>query len=85
MSEFGGSTWRARMRHLPVGLVMHWIALAIAGQCLGIKVIGSSFSLGPAYTMRCLPVGIDGGSIGDYIDDVSEPGSVAVIDNAGRA
>ncbi len=46
------------------------------------QVIGSSFSLGPAYTMRCLPVGIDGGSIGDYIDDV-EPGSVAVIDNAG--
>jgi 4-hydroxy-4-methyl-2-oxoglutarate aldolase len=33
--------------------------------------------------MRCLAVGVGGGSVGDYIDDV-EPTSVVTIDNGGR-
>jgi 4-hydroxy-4-methyl-2-oxoglutarate aldolase len=63
---------------------MHWIAWPLRVNALASKSLDRHFRLlGPAYTMRCLPVGIDGGSVGDYIDDV-ELGSVVVIDNAGR-
>jgi 4-hydroxy-4-methyl-2-oxoglutarate aldolase len=58
--------------------------LGIEGQCLGIKPFAHQMRLaGPAYTIRMLPVGIHGGSVGDYIDDV-EPGQVVVIDSDGR-
>ncbi len=59
--------------------------LGIAGQCLGIKPLDHAFRLcGPAFTMRMAPVAVEGGTVGDYIDDVPK-GSVVVIDNAGRA
>jgi regulator of RNase E activity RraA len=59
--------------------------LGIAGQCLGIKPLDHGFRLcGRAFTMRMLPVAAEGGTVGDYIDDVP-PGSIVVIDNAGRA
>jgi regulator of RNase E activity RraA len=38
---------------------------------------------GPAFTIRMVPAGLSGGSVGDYIDDV-EPGQVVVLDNNGR-
>lgn len=58
--------------------------LGIEGQCLGIKPFAHQVRLaGPAFTIRMLPVGIDGGAVGDYIDDV-EPGQIVVIDNDGR-
>jgi 4-hydroxy-4-methyl-2-oxoglutarate aldolase len=58
--------------------------LGIAGQCLGIKPLDTGFRLrGRAFTLRMVPVGVEGGSVGDYIDDVA-PGSIVVIDNAGR-
>lgn len=58
--------------------------LGIAGQCLGLKPLDLGFRLcGPAFTMRTIPVSIDRGTVGDYIDDV--PAShVIAIDNAGR-
>ena len=59
--------------------------LGISGQCLGIKPLDHGFRLcGRAFTMRMLPVAAEGGTVGDYIDDVP-PGSIIVIDNAGRA
>ena len=39
--------------------------------------------VGRAYTVRMLPRGLSGKSVGDYIDEVS-PGEVVVIDNGGR-
>ncbi|MFJ9562825.1 RraA family protein [Streptomyces fuscichromogenes] len=58
--------------------------LGIAGQCLGIMPLDRNFRLaGPAFTIRYGPVGTDPGSVGDYIDDL-DPGSVVVLDNAGR-
>lgn len=58
--------------------------LGIEGQCLGIKPFVHQMRIaGPAFTIRMLPVGIHGGSVGDYIDDVA-PGQIVVIDNDGR-
>lgn len=58
--------------------------LGIAGQCLGIMPLDRSFRLaGRAWTLRYGPVGLDGGSVGDYIDDLG-PGDVVVLDNQGR-
>ncbi|MBR0827199.1 RraA family protein [Bradyrhizobium manausense] len=58
--------------------------LGIEGQCLGIKPFDHQMRLaGPAFTIRMLPVGIHGGSVGDYIDDVA-PGQIVAIDNDGR-
>jgi regulator of RNase E activity RraA len=39
--------------------------------------------VGQAWTVRYGPVGCDGGSVGDYIDDV-QAGEVVVLDNGGR-
>ncbi len=59
--------------------------LGIAGQCLGLKPLDHGFRVcGRAFTMRTLPVATQAGTVGDYIDDVP-PGSIVVIDNAGRA
>lgn len=58
--------------------------LGIPGQAFGIRAIDESLTMcGRAHTLRYQPVGLDGGTVGDYIDDVP-PGSVLVLDNAGR-
>lgn len=58
--------------------------LGIATQCLGIKPLERGFRLcGPAFTMRTIPVSVEAGTVGDYIDDVP-PGHIVTIDNAGR-
>jgi regulator of RNase E activity RraA len=58
--------------------------LGIPGQCLGIMPFARGIVLaGPAFTIRMLPVGGTGGSVGDYIDDVA-PGHIVAIDNGGR-
>lgn len=58
--------------------------LAINGQCAGLHPLTRESRLaGIAFTVRYVPVGTDGGSVGDYIDDL-DPGTVVVIDNAGR-
>jgi regulator of RNase E activity RraA len=58
--------------------------LGIAGQCSGIKPLERSFRLvGRAWTLRYAPAGTDGGTVGDYVDDLG-PGQAVVIDNAGR-
>jgi regulator of RNase E activity RraA len=57
--------------------------LGIDGQAVGIlPVVRTMRFAGPAFTIRMLPVGLSGGVVGDYIDDVPE-GAVVVIDNQG--
>ena len=58
--------------------------LGIPGQCLNIKPLDPRFRLaGRAFTILYGPAGVPPGTVGDFIDDVSE-GSVIVIDNGGR-
>src|SRR5689334_8948620 len=58
--------------------------LGIPGQCLGIKPLDSRFRLaGRAFTLLYGPAGVPPGTVGDFIDDLSE-GTVIVIDNGGR-
>lgn len=58
--------------------------IGIAGQCLGIRPLDPAFRLaGPAFTIRYVPCGTHGGTVGDYIDDLPE-GTVMALDNQGR-
>jgi len=59
--------------------------LGIAGQAFGIAPLDRRFRLiGPAFTVRTIPVATRAGaSVGDYIDEVPA-GSVVVLDNGGR-
>lgn len=58
--------------------------LGIGGQVSGIMPIDPNFSLvGQAWTLRYGSIGPDGGSVGDYIDDIGAD-EVVVLDNQGR-
>ena len=58
--------------------------LGIAGQVFGIAPLDRAFRLaGRAFPVRTIPVATASGTVGDYIDNVP-PGSVVVLDNAGR-
>jgi 4-hydroxy-4-methyl-2-oxoglutarate aldolase len=58
--------------------------LGIPGQCLGLKPLDPSFRLaGWAFTIRYVPCGTRGGTVGDYIDDLP-PGTVVTLDNQSR-
>ena len=58
--------------------------LGIDGQAVGIVALDRAAQLtGRAYTVRMLPRGLSGRSVGDYIDEVPA-GDVVVIDNQGR-
>lgn len=59
--------------------------LGLVGQCRGILPHDGRFRLaGRAYTLLYAVAASPPGTVGDYIDDVP-PGSVLVLDNAGRA
>lgn len=58
--------------------------LGLNGQCAGLLPLDRTTRLvGRAFTVRYVPVGDDRGTVGDYVDDL-EPGTVVVLDNAGR-
>ncbi len=58
--------------------------LGIDGQIEGVRPIVRTMRFaGRAFTIHMLPIGLTGGSVGDYIDDVA-PGQVVVIANDGR-
>lgn len=58
--------------------------LGIPGQCLGIKPLEPKFRIaGPAFTIRYVPCGTRGGTVGDYIDDLPA-GTVVALDNQQR-
>lgn len=59
--------------------------LGIRGQAYGIRAMDEALTMcGRAWTLRYQPVGRDGGTVGDYVDDVP-PGCVLVLDNGGRS
>jgi 4-hydroxy-4-methyl-2-oxoglutarate aldolase len=76
----------AAFRRLPTAAISDALdRLGLPGQCDGIAPIDpdSSFA-GRAFTVRYRPIGaVERGTVGDYVDDVP-PGSVVVLDNAGR-
>jgi len=58
--------------------------LKIKCGCHGIKpIVFGKKIVGPAFTVKYVPVGGVKGTAGDFIDDVNE-GEVVVIDNGGR-
>lgn len=58
--------------------------LEIDGQASGISRLSGPGSIaGRAFTVDYEPVDAQGGTVGDYVDDV-KPGSVVVLANAGR-
>ena len=58
--------------------------LGIPGTCQGINPLDHRFRMiGRAFTVKYEAVGTEGGSVGDYIDDV-KPGEIVVLDNRGR-
>ena len=58
--------------------------LGLITQASGIRrVAGSGTIAGRAFTVQYVPCGTEGGTVGDYIDDV-DPGSVIVLSNHGR-
>src|SRR3954462_9883126 len=58
--------------------------LNINGQIAGVLPLQRTARLvGRAFTVRYVPITGTGGTVGDYIDDLA-PGTVVVIDNAGR-
>jgi regulator of RNase E activity RraA len=58
--------------------------LGIKGGCEGIKPLFYGVkAVGPAVTLKYLPVSVKKESVGDYIDEIKE-GMVLVLDNNGR-
>ncbi len=58
--------------------------LGISGACHGIApLFNEANACGPAFTVRYVPIGAEGGTVGDFIDDVPE-GAIIVLDNQGR-
>jgi len=72
-------------RHATTTLSDAMDRLGIAGQAFGIAPLDRRFRLvGPAFTVRTIPVATRAGaSVGDYIDEVPA-GSIVVLDNGGR-
>ena len=58
--------------------------LGVLAQASGIqRITGSATVVGPAFTIQYVPVGTEGGTVGDYIDDL-DPGTIVVLSNNGR-
>ena len=58
--------------------------LGIPGACHGIApLFNEARACGPAFTVRYVPIGAEGGTVGDFIDDVPA-GAIIVLDNQGR-
>ena len=47
------------------------------------RITGAETVVGTAFTIQYVPVGTEGGTVGDYIDDV-DPGTFIVLSNNGR-
>lgn len=58
--------------------------IGVHGTCLGISPLDVNFRLvGRAFTIKYGPIGVEKGTVGDYIDDIKS-GDVVVLDNGGR-
>jgi len=73
-----------RLANLPTATVSDALdALGLPGSLFGIGRTTGRAITGRAFTVRYEPVDDNGGTVGDFLDEVA-PGSVIVIDNAGR-
>jgi 4-hydroxy-4-methyl-2-oxoglutarate aldolase len=75
----------ARIGHLKTATLSDALdALGIVGGCQRLLPLARGTRIaGPALTLRYLPAGLSGGTVGDYLH-LAKPGDVIVIDNAGR-
>jgi len=73
-----------RLACLPTATVSDALdGLGLTGSLFGIgRTTGRSIT-GRAFTVRYEPVDDNGGTVGDFLDEVA-PGSVIIVDNAGR-
>jgi regulator of RNase E activity RraA len=73
-----------RLARLPTATVSDALdAFGLPGSLLGIGRTTGRAITGRAFTVRYEPVDDEGGTVGDFLDQVA-PGSVIIIDNAGR-
>lgn len=73
-----------RLAGLPTATVSDALdALGLRGSLFGIGRTTGRAITGRAFTVRYEPVDDEGGTVGDFLDEVT-PGSVIVIDNSGR-
>ena len=73
-----------RLAGLPTATVSDALdALGLPGSLFGIGRTTGRAITGRAFTVRYEPVDDGGGTVGDFLDEVT-PGSVIIIDNAGR-
>lgn len=75
----------ARLEHLSTAALSDALdVLGLPGALDGILPLSTGYRVvGPAFTARYAPVDADGGTVGDFLDDVA-PGAVVVIDNSAR-
>jgi regulator of RNase E activity RraA len=74
-----------RLKRLPTAALSDALdVLGLPGALAGIVPLSNDYRVvGPAFTVQYAPLGADGGTVGDFLDEVA-PGSVVVIDNAAR-
>jgi regulator of RNase E activity RraA len=74
-----------RLKRLPTAALSDALdVLGLPGAFAGIVPLSNDYRVvGPAFTVQYAPLGADGGTVGDFLDEVA-PGSVVVIDNAAR-
>ena len=74
-----------RLSHLKTATLSDALdSLGIVGGCEGLRPLARGTRIaGPALTLRYLPAGVSGGTVGDYLH-LAKPGDAIVIDNAGR-
>ena len=73
-----------RLASLPTATVSDALdALGLPGSLFGIGRTTGRAITGRAFTVRYEPVDDNGGTVGDFLDEVA-PGSIIIIDNAGR-
>lgn len=77
--------WVVAARRLSTSVVSDALdRLGIAGQVHGIgPIVPDQCIAGRAFTLLYEPVDADGGTVGNYIDDVPE-GAIVMLDNQGR-
>jgi regulator of RNase E activity RraA len=85
MTTDPASDLRARLGNLGTSTLSDALdKLGLSGAVPGLIPFRDEFRVcGQAFTGRYEPVDADGGTVGDYVDDV-EPGAVVVLDNQGR-
>jgi len=73
-----------RLADLPTATVSDALdALGLPGSLFGIGRTTGRAITGQAFTVRYEPIDDEGGTVGDFLDEVA-PGSVIIIDNSGR-